>query len=259
MKVAVVIPACNEERAIGKVVAAIPQPPVSAIIVANNNSNDHTAEVAQAAGAHVVNEPQPGYGAACLAGVNAAAQLGAELIVFLDGDYSDCPEEIPALLAPILAGDFDMVIGSRILGQRERGSLTPQQRFGGWLACKLMRLFFGARYTDLGPFRAITMSAFELLDMQDRDYGWTVEMQIKAVRAGLRVTEIPVRYRKRIGVSKVSGTVKGVLMAGYKILWTIFKYALQPAPVAGKTGQRHHVTGQNHAAAKQNLSSPRDP
>lgn len=255
MKVAVVIPACNEERAIGKVVAAIPQPPVSEIIVANNNSNDRTAAVARAAGAHVVDEPQAGYGAACLTGVNAAAQLGADLIVFLDGDYSDYPEEIPALIAPIVAGEADMMIGSRVLGQRERGSLTPQQRFGGWLACKLMKLFFGAPYTDLGPFRAITLPALERLHMQDRNYGWTVEMQIKAARAGLRVQEVPVRYRKRIGVSKVSGTVKGVVLASYKILWTIFKYALQPAPVAGKTRQRLHAAGQNHAAAKQNLSS----
>ncbi|NUM66068.1 glycosyltransferase family 2 protein [candidate division KSB1 bacterium] len=255
MKVAVVIPACNEERAIGKVVAAIPQPPVSAIIVANNNSSDHTAAVARAAGAQVVEEPQAGYGAACLTGVNAAAQLGADLIVFLDGDYSDYPEEIPALIAPIVAGEADMIVGSRVLGQRERGSLTPQQRFGGWLACQLMKLFWGARYTDLGPFRAIAMPALKRLNMQDRDYGWTVEMQIKAARAGLRVQEMPVRYRKRIGVSKVSGTVKGVVLASYKILWTIFKYALQPAPVAGKTGQRLYVTGQNHAAAKQNLSS----
>ncbi|RIK68155.1 UDP-glucose--dolichyl-phosphate glucosyltransferase [candidate division KSB1 bacterium] len=255
MKISVVIPAFNEERSIGLVVAAIPRPPVSEIIVANNNSSDRTAEVARAAGAHVVDEPQAGYGAACLTGVLSAQQRGAELIVFLDGDYSDYPEEIPALIAPIIAEEADMVIGSRILGQRERGSLTPQQRFGGWLACKLMKLFFGAHYTDLGPFRAITLPALERLNMQDRNYGWTVEMQIKAARAGLRVQEIPVRYRKRIGVSKVSGTVKGVVLAGYKILWTIFKYALQPAPAAGKTGQRLHVARQNHAAAKQNLSS----
>lgn len=255
MKISVVIPAFNEERSIGLVVAAIPRPPVSEIIVANNNSSDRTAEVARAAGAHVVDEPQAGYGAACHTGVLSAQQRGAELIVFLDGDYSDYPEEIPALIAPIIAEEADMVIGSRILGHRERGSLTPQQRFGGWLACKLMKLFFGAHYTDLGPFRAITLPALEYLNMQDRNYGWTVEMQVKAARAGLRVQEIPVRYRKRIGVSKVSGTVKGVVLAGYKILWTIFKYALQPAPAAGKTGQRLHVDGQNHAAAKQNLSS----
>lgn len=237
MKIIVVIPAYNEERSIGLVVAAIPRPPVNGIIVANNNSTDRTAEVASAAGAEVVNELEAGYGAACHRGVSAAQQRGAELIVFIDGDYSDYPEEIPTLIAPIVSGEVDMVIGSRILGQRERGALTPQQRFGGWLACKLMRLFFGARYTDLGPFRAITMTALDRINMQDRNYGWTVEMQIKAVRAGLRVKEIPVRYRKRIGKSKISGTVKGVVMAGYKIITTIFKYALQAAPVSGQEEQ----------------------
>lgn len=237
MKIIAVIPAYNEERSIGLVVAAIPRPPVSEIIVANNNSTDRTAEVASAAGAEVVNELEAGYGAACHRGVSAAQRRGAELIVFIDGDYSDHPEEIPMLIAPIVAGEMDMVIGSRILGQRERGALTPQQRFGGWLACNLMRLFFGARYTDLGPFRAITMTALERINMQDRNYGWTVEMQIKAVRAGLRVKEIPVRYRKRIGKSKISGTVKGVVMAGYKIITTIFKYALQAAPVSGQEEQ----------------------
>lgn len=231
MKIVVVIPAFNEERSIGLVVAAIPRPPVHEIIVANNNSTDHTAEVARAAGAYVVDEPEAGYGAACLAGVAEAQQRGAGIIVFVDGDLSDYPEDIPMLIAPIVAGEVDMVIGSRILGQRERGSLTPQQRFGGWLACLLMKLFFAAKYTDLGPFRAIAMPALEHLNMQDRNYGWTVEMQIKAVRAGLRVAEIPVRYRKRIGKSKISGTVKGVVLAGYKIITTIFTYALQQAPM----------------------------
>lgn len=237
MKIIVVIPACNEERSIGLVVTAIPRPPVNEIIVVNNNSTDRTAEVAYAAGADVVNESEAGYGAACHKGVSIAQRRGAELIVFIDGDYSDYPEEIPTLIAPIVSGEVDMVIGSRILGQRERGALTPQQRFGGWLACKLMKLFFGARYTDLGPFRAITMAALERVNMQDRNYGWTVEMQIKAVRAGLRVKEIPVRYRKRIGKSKISGTVKGVVLAGYKIITTIFKYALQSASVSGQEEQ----------------------
>lgn len=226
MKIVAIIPAYNEEQSIGLVVAAIPRPPVDEIIVANNNSTDRTAEVAQAAGAHVVFESEAGYGAACLAGINEARRRGAEIVVFLDGDFSDYPEEISALVAPIFDGKFDMVIGSRILGQRERGSLTPQQRFGGWLACTLMKLFFDANYTDLGPFRAISMPALERLNMQDRNYGWTVEMQIKAIRAGLRVTEIPVRYRKRIGKSKISGTVKGVVLAGWKIMATILKYAL---------------------------------
>lgn len=254
MKIMVVIPAFNEERSIGLVVAAIPRPPVSDIIVVNNNSTDRTAEVARAAGAHVVNESEAGYGAACYTGVLSAQQCGAELIVFIDGDYSDYPEEIPMLIAPIIAGEADMVIGSRILGQRERGALTPQQRFGGWLACNFMRLFFGARYTDLGPFRAITMAALDRINMQDRNYGWTVEMQIKAVRARLRVTEIPVRYRKRIGKSKISGTVKGVAMAGYKIIATIFKYALQTEP-ANSQEKQAAVTAQQMPAG--NITSPR--
>ncbi len=227
MKIVAVIPAYNEEKSIGLVVSAIPRDLVGEVIVANNNSSDHTVSVAKAAGAKVVFEKEPGYGAACLTGIAEAQRLGAELIVFLDGDFSDYPEEIPQIIAPILGGQSDMVIGSRILGQREPGSLTPQQRFGGWLACMLMRVFFRARYTDLGPFRAISMQALERLNMRDRNYGWTVEMQIKAVRAGLRVTEIPVRYRRRIGKSKVSGTVKGVIGAGTKILATIFRYAIQ--------------------------------
>jgi glycosyltransferase involved in cell wall biosynthesis len=229
MKIVVIIPAYNEEKSIGLVVAAIPRPPVSDIIVADNNSTDETAKVAKAAGARVVFEAEPGYGAACLTGIAEARRLGAELIVFLDGDFSDHPEEIPALIAPILDGRRDLVIGSRILGQREPGSLSVQQRLGGMLACWLMRLFFHAHYTDLGPFRAISMPALEKLNMRDRNYGWTVEMQIKAARVGLRVMEIPVRYRKRIGASKVSGTVKGVALAGWKIMATIFKHAVQPA------------------------------
>jgi len=229
MNIAVVIPAYNEEKSIDLVVGAIPQPPVSEVIVADNNSTDQTANVAKAAGARVVFEAEPGYGAACLTGIAEARHIGAELIVFLDGDFSDYPEEIPQLVAPILSGQYDLVIGSRILGEREPGSLTPQQRFGGWLACMLMRIFFQAHYTDLGPFRAISMQALERLNMRDRNYGWTVEMQIKAVRAGLRVMEIPVRYRKRIGTSKVSGTVKGVIGAGTKIIATIFRYAVQLA------------------------------
>jgi glycosyltransferase involved in cell wall biosynthesis len=227
MKIVAIIPACNEERSIGLVVDAIPRALVSEVIVADNNSTDATATVAKAAGARVVFEAEPGYGAACLAGIAQARELCPELAGLLDGDFSDHPEEIPRLVAPIIDGRYDMVIGSRILGQRERGALSPQQRFGGWLACLLMRGFFGAHYTDLGPFRAISMQALGRLSMTDRNYGWTVEMQIKAARAGLRVMEIPVRYRKRIGVSKVSGTVKGVILAGWKIIATIFKYALQ--------------------------------
>jgi glycosyltransferase involved in cell wall biosynthesis len=228
LKIVAVIPAFNEEQSVGKVVQAIPRPPVAEIIVANNNSRDRTAEVARAAGARVVFERELGYGAACLRGIAEAQRLRADIIVFLDADHSDYPEEIPSLIAPILAGECEMVIGSRVLGEKERGSMTPQQVFGNWLACRLMSLLLGARYTDLGPFRAISLAALEKLNMRDRNYGWTVEMQIKAAINGLRVREVPVRYRKRIGKSKISGTVKGTLLAGWKIITTILRYGLVP-------------------------------
>jgi len=220
-----ITPAYNEALSIAKVVAEIPRPPVDHVIVVDNNSTDRTGEVARAAGAVVVLEPEQGYGAACLRGIEVAKALGAEIIVFLDGDYSDHPEEIPQLIEPIVSGECDFVVGSRALGEVEKGALTPQQRFGNGLACLLMRWLIGGHYTDLGPFRAISMSALERLQMADRNYGWTVEMQIKATRQGLRVKELPVRYRRRIGTSKVSGTVKGVVMAGYKIIATILRYA----------------------------------
>jgi glycosyltransferase involved in cell wall biosynthesis len=225
-KIVAIIPAFDEEKSVGKVVQAIPQPPVEAIIVVNNNSCDCTAEVAAAAGARVVFEGEPGYGAACLRGIAEAKQLGAELVVFVDADHSDYPEEIPNLIAPILADECDFVIGSRALGVKEKGAMTPQQLFGNWLACWLMRLLLGAHYTDLGPFRAISMPALEKFNMRDRNYGWTVEMQIKASLHNLRVQEVPARYRKRIGKSKISGTVKGTVMAGWKIITTIFRYAI---------------------------------
>jgi hypothetical protein len=161
-----------------------------------------------------------------LCGITEAQKRGAELVVFVDADHSDYPEEIPNLIAPILAGECDFVIGSRALGVKEKGAMTPQQLFGNWLACWLMRLLLGARYTDLGPFRAISMAALEKLNMRDRNYGWTVEMQIKASLHNLRVQEVPARYRKRIGKSKISGTVKGTLMAGWKIITTIMRYAI---------------------------------
>jgi glycosyltransferase involved in cell wall biosynthesis len=226
LKIVAIIPAFDEEKSVGKVVQAIPQPPVDEIVVVNNNSRDRTAEVAAAAGAHVVFEGEPGYGAACLRGIAEAQQLGAELLVFVDADHSDYPEEIPNLIAPILAGQCDFVIGSRALGVKEKGAMTPQQLFGNWLACWLMRLLLGAHYTDLGPFRAISMTALEKLNMRDRNYGWTVEMQIKARLHNLRVLEVPARYRKRIGKSKISGTVKGTVMAGWKIIITILRYAI---------------------------------
>ncbi|WP_375419491.1 glycosyltransferase family 2 protein [uncultured Hymenobacter sp.] len=227
-RIDVIIPAYNEARSIAQVIAEIPVGLVREVVVVDNNSSDNTAAVARAAGATVVRETRPGYGHACLAGMahifgKPAAEL-PDIIVFLDGDHSDYPEEMPALLAPILGGEADMVIGSRALGQRERGAMLPQQLFGNWLATKLLRWLYGARYTDLGPFRAIRAGALQRLNMQDKTYGWTVEMQLKAAKLGLRAVEVPVRYRRRIGVSKVSGTVKGTLGAGYKILWTIFKY-----------------------------------
>lgn len=223
-RIGVVIPALNEEAAIGKVVAAIPAW-VDAIVVADNASTDATAEVARAAGAHVIAQPQPGYGAACLAGI--AALPATDIVVFLDGDYSDHPEDMAELTDPIIAGHCDIVLGSRVLGTREKGALTPQQRFGNWLATSLIRLIWGATYTDLGPFRAISRPALDELRMADRNYGWTVEMQVKAIENGLRFREVPVRYRQRIGVSKVSGTLKGTVLAGTKILAIIARHALR--------------------------------
>ncbi len=223
MKVAVIIPALNEEGAIGVVIDEIPRPLVGRVIVVNNGSSDRTAEVAREHGAHVVREDQRGYGNACLRGM---AELDdAEIVVFLDGDHSDFPEEIADLVAPIERGEADMVLGSRPLGNPEPGALTPQQVFGNRVACAMIRVLFRHRYTDLGPFRAIRADALESLGMVDRTYGWTVEMQVKALRKGLRVREVPVRYRRRIGKSKVSGTVRGTLGAGYKIITTILRYA----------------------------------
>lgn len=221
--VKLVIPARNEEGAIGQVVASVARH-VDAVIVADNGSKDKTAEVAREYGALVVSVPQPGYGRACLAAIEKAGTF--DILVFMDGDASDDPNDLTALLSPLLAGDADMVIGSRILGDCDRGALTVQQRFGNTLACWLMNLFWGFRFTDLGPFRAITRAAYDKLDMQAPTFGWTVEMQVRALKEGLRCTEIPVHYRKRIGISKISGTVEGVIMAGVYILGTIFKEAV---------------------------------
>jgi glycosyltransferase involved in cell wall biosynthesis len=194
--------------------------------VANNNSTDRTAEVALAAGAKVVFEPQKGYGKACLTAMDWIKQQGVQpdILVFLDGDYSDYPQELEELIAPIAAGKADLVLGSRAMGEREAGSMTIPQVFGNALATTLMRWMYGAKFSDLGPFRAIQWGKLIALGMVDQNFGWTIEMQIKAHQAGLNYLEIPVRYRKRIGVSKVSGTVKGVIGAGYKIIFTIFKY-----------------------------------
>ena len=222
--IVVVIPAYNEEMAIGKVLAAIPPDLVRQVIVVDNGSTDATAATARDMGARVLHEPRRGYGQACLSGLAALEE--AEIVVFLDGDYSDFPEEMPALVQPIASGEADLVIGSRTLGRSEKGALLPQQRFGNALATWLIHRLFGVSFTDLGPFRAIRRSALEKLDMADRNFGWTVEMQVKAARAGLRCREVPVRYRPRLGQSKVSGTLSGTLRAGYKILWTIFRYAI---------------------------------
>ena len=220
--IAVVIPALDEEQAIGKVLREIPEG-ASQVVVVDNGSRDRTAEVARGLGAEVVAEPRRGYGQACLTGI---AQLDRpDIVVFLDGDYSDYPEEMSTLVAPLLTGEADMVIGSRTLGQREKGALLPQARFGNWLSTLLIRLLFGVSFTDLGPFRALRFDALQRLAMQDRDFGWTVEMQVKAARLGLRAVEVPVRYRRRIGTSKITGTLSGTLRAGHKILWTIFRYA----------------------------------
>ena len=224
MQIAVIIPAFNEEKSIGKVVNAIPKDLVQTIIVVNNNSTDDTINVANSAGAIVLTENRKGYGWACLKGMDYLKNQSPDIVVFLDGDFSDYPEEIIHLIEPIINQNMDMVIGSRVLGKREKGSLLPQQRFGNWLATKLIRLFYGAIFTDLGPFRAIRHDKLIALKMADKTYGWTIEMQIKAAKKKYHFCEVPVRYRKRIGVSKVSGTIKGTLLAGIKIIFAVFKY-----------------------------------
>ncbi|MEM9355245.1 MAG: glycosyltransferase family 2 protein [Pseudomonadota bacterium] len=222
--IAVIIPALNEERAIAQVINEIP-PWADRILVADNGSMDGTSTAAKQAGATVVYQPERGYGAACLA---AIAKLDApDIVVFVDGDLSDYPEDMDQLVDPIAAGSCDMVIASRAIGEREAGALTPQQLFGNWLATRLMRLIWGAKFTDLGPFRAIRYAALKQIGMRDRDYGWTVEMQIRAIEERLKYIEVPARYRRRIGESKVSGTVRGTVMAGYKILSLIGRHAVR--------------------------------
>lgn len=221
--VSVIIPAFNEEESIGKVIAAIPEW-VDDIIVVDNASTDGTAEAAGSAGARIVPESRPGYGSACLAGI--AALDDPDIVVFLDADFSDHPDEMDRLVDPIVEGRADIVIGSRVLGTREPGALVPHARFGNLLACTLIRLFWGAKFTDLGPFRSVRRSTLEMLDMRDTNYGWTVELQVKAARDGFSIIEAPVSYRRRIGRSKISGTVKGTVLAGTKILSTIFLAAV---------------------------------
>ncbi|CCG98571.1 glycosyl transferase family protein [Fibrella aestuarina BUZ 2] len=224
--VVVIIPAFNEENSVGQVIREIPASLVSEVIVVNNNSNDQTAVQAAAAGATVLDEPVQGYGRACLRGIAYARnrQQKPDIVVFLDADYSDYPADMTEVVAPLLTGQADLVVGSRALGQRQRGSMTPQQVFGNWLATRLMDWLYDVRFTDLGPFRAIRFDSLLALDMRDQTYGWTVEMQLKAAKLGLRCQEVPVRYRRRIGHSKISGTLKGTVLAGYKILSTIFRY-----------------------------------
>jgi len=218
-KISVIIPAINEEKSIGKVISEIPNW-VDEIIVVDNGSSDRTASEAEFRGAKVLFEPRRGYGSACLTGI--AALQNPDIVIFLDGDYSDFPDDSAALVDPIINSETEMVIGSRILGHAKVGALTVQAKFGNWLACKLIGWFWGISYTDLGPFRAIKFSTLQSLGMQDPDYGWTVEMQIKTAQKGIRSMEVPVRYRKRIGKSKVSGTIRGVFGAGIKILGIIF-------------------------------------
>ena len=225
-KIMVIIPAFNEAGAIGKVINDIPEGLVNEVIVVNNNSTDETSEKAEEAGATVLHESRQGYGSACLKGVEyvKSKRDKPDIIVFLDADYSDYPGEMEQLVKPIIEKDYDMVIGSRTLGNREKGAMLPQQIFGNWLATTLLKLLYGAKFTDLGPFRAIRFDKLLKIDMQDKTYGWTVEMQLKAAKHKLKFCEIPVSYRKRTGVSKITGTVKGTVLAGYKIITTIFKY-----------------------------------
>ena len=224
----VIIPAFNEEDSITNVVNDIPNI-VKEVIVVSNNSTDNTEKNAAKAGATVLTEPRKGYGYACLKGMDYVAQQKElpDIIVFLDGDYSDYPEQLTEIIDPILKKDIDFVIGARVKQLRESGSMTPQQVFGNWLATFLMTLFFGAKFTDLGPFRAIKYKKLLDLKMEDKTYGWTVEMQLKALKQKLSYVEISVKYRNRIGVSKVSGTVKGSIFAGIKILGWIFKYSFK--------------------------------
>ena len=224
----VIIPAYNEADSIASVIKDIPNS-VSEVIVVNNNSSDDTVVNAEKSGATVLTEERKGYGYACLKGMEYVARQAnnPDIIVFIDGDYSDYPEELDKIVEPIIKKNYDFVIGSRVKRLREEGSMTPQQIFGNWLATFLMKLFFGATFTDLGPFRAIKYDKLLQLQMEDKTYGWTVEMQLKALKKKLSYTEIPVRYKKRIGISKVSGTVKGSIFAGIKILGWIFKYSLK--------------------------------
>ena len=224
-KTVVIIPALNEERSIGRVIGDIPQDLVTEIVVVNNGSTDSTARVASSSGATVIDEERRGYGQACLAGIDYIKNSSymPNIIVFLDADYSDYPQEIKELVSPITEGGYDLVIGSRTIGERQKGALLPQALVGNYVATRLIKLFYRVDFTDLGPFRAIRYDKLLSLDMRDKTFGWTVEMQVKAAKNGLRCAEVPVSYRKRIGTSKITGTVAGSVMAGVKIIWMIFR------------------------------------
>ncbi|GGD53189.1 glycosyltransferase family 2 protein [Muriicola marianensis] len=227
-EIVVIIPAYNEGKSIGRVIAEVPSL-VEEIIVVNNNSTDDTAAVAGKAGATVLLEENMGYGYACLKGINyvSGKSKTPSIVVFMDGDYSDYPEDLHKVIKPILDGEVDFVVGARTSALREKGAMTPQQRFGNGLATFLMRMIYGSKFTDLGPFRAIRYETLMDLNMEDKTYGWTVEMQLKVLKKKIAYTEVPVRYKKRIGISKVSGTIKGTIFAGIKILGWIFKYSIK--------------------------------
>jgi glycosyltransferase involved in cell wall biosynthesis len=225
-RVSVVIPALNESRSLPLVLAALPRDRIAEVVVVDNGSTDGTGEVARRLGAIVVEEPRRGYGRACLAGIATLRALSEppDVVVFLDADFSDHPDELPRLVEPIAADRADLVVGSRVLGCREPGALLPQARLGNHLAAWLIWRLYGARVTDLGPFRAVRYATLLALDMRDTDFGWTVEMQVKAARDGVRYGEVPVSYRRRVGVSKITGTVSGSIRAGIKILYTVFRH-----------------------------------
>ena len=238
MSVLVIIPAFNEARAIGQVVGDIPNALVDEVVVVDNASTDETEDNARAAGATVISEARQGYGFACLRGIEYANAKQPDILVFLDGDYSDHPEEMADLVAPIRQGRADFVVGSRIRGDSDPGAMLPQAQIGNRLACTLMNWIWDVRYTDLGPFRAVRFRDLLALDMQDETFGWTIEMQIKAAEAGLRIEEVPVSYRRRVGVSKITGTISGTVRASAKILWTIGRMAWTRRPRSERLRRR---------------------
>ena len=229
-----IIPAFNEEKSLPLVLVDIPAHVVDRVVVVDNASTDRTAEVAREFGAIVVQEPRRGYGSACLAGIARARELGADIYLFLDADYSDHPGESEFIVREITENGATLAIGSRTRGRREPGAMPPQAIFGNWLATRLIRVLWGVRYTDLGPFRAITAEGLDRIGMVDTTFGWTVEMQAKGAKLGMKSAEVPVSYRRRIGQSKISGTLQGSIRAGYKILLTIARVALTPRQRIGR-------------------------